>query len=106
NTGSGQSMTQLVGRVLRQPYQEKTPFRDLNESYIYCLRKRASEISQEVKTALEKEGYEGEAQSRVVDATREEGPSERTVRIRQQFLSLYKREFEGKIYLPHFCVRT
>ena len=39
--GSGQSMTQLVGRVLRQPYQEQTPFPELNESYIYCLHQRA-----------------------------------------------------------------
>lgn len=32
NTGSGQAMTQLVGRILRQPYQEKTTFEALNES--------------------------------------------------------------------------
>ena len=105
NTGSGQSMTQLVGRVLRQPYQEKTPYDELNESYIYCLHKRASEISREVKKSLEKEGYEGEASSQVVDATRGEERHERTVRIQEQFLEFYQRPFEGKIYLPHFCVK-
>src|SRR4029077_6612094 len=47
NTGSAQSMTQLVGRVLRQPFQQRTPFRELNESYIYCLHKRAADISRE-----------------------------------------------------------
>ena len=61
NTGSGLSMTQLVGRVLRQPYQEQTPFAELNESYVYCLYQKAGEIARQVKTALEKEGYEGDA---------------------------------------------
>lgn len=56
NTRSQLSMTQLVGRVLRQPYAEKTPFPDLNESYVYCLRRRAADITREVKKALEQEG--------------------------------------------------
>ncbi|MGE0378192.1 MAG: hypothetical protein AB7Q45_22505, partial [Planctomycetaceae bacterium] len=97
-------MTQLVGRVLRQPYQERTPFSDLNESYVYCLRETSTEVSREVKAALEREGYEGGAQSQIVDATKPEAGAKRTVRIRQQFLDLYRRQFEGKIYLPHFCV--
>src|SRR3989442_1112164 len=33
NTASQQSMTQLVGRVLRQPNVAKTSFPELNESY-------------------------------------------------------------------------
>ena len=36
-------------------------FDALNESYVYCLHKRASTIAAEVKPALEEEGYEGEA---------------------------------------------
>ena len=39
-TQSQKAMTQLVGRILRQPYQEKTPFDDLNESYVYCLKQK------------------------------------------------------------------
>lgn len=106
NTGSGQSMTQLVGRVLRQPFQERTPYAELNESYVYCLHKKASEITQEVKRALEKEGYEGDAASQIVDASRGEPRPERTLCIRQQFLGMYRKPFEGKIYLPHFCVKN
>ena len=106
NTGSQQSMTQLVGRVLRQPYAETTPFPDLNESYVYCLRRRAADISREVKKALEQEGYEGDAAS-VIDRSEaggepatKDGPS-----IRKQFLAYYRKPFEGKIYLPRFCVK-
>ncbi len=107
NTGSDQSMTQLIGRVLRQPYQERTPFSELNESYVFCLHKRAGTIAAEVKTALEKEGYEGDVASMIVDAS--QGPAgtyKRTIRIREDFSSLYQRTFDGKIYLPRFCVRN
>ena len=106
NTGSGQAMTQLVGRILRQPYQEKTPFEALNESYVYCLHKRASTIADEVKTALEDEGYEGDALGLIIDATGDERQSvTREIRIRSEFSQMY-RQFDGKIYLPHFCVKT
>ena len=72
NTGSQQSMTQLVGRVLRQPDVERTQFDELNESYVFCLRRKAADISREVKKALEQEGYEGEAAS-VVDRSTDDG---------------------------------
>lgn len=106
NTGSRQSMTQLVGRILRQPFQEKTGREELDESYVYCLHQTATEISRQVKSALEKEGYEGEAESRVINASEQEERTKRTARIRQPFLDLFRREFSGKIYLPHFCVLT
>lgn len=105
NTESGQAMTQLVGRILRQPYQEKTPFAALNESYVYCLHKRASTIAQEVKKALEDEGYEGDTLGLIFDATGDKPESRsREVRIRPKFSRMY-RQFEGKVYLPHFCVK-
>lgn len=41
NTGSQQSMTQLVGRVLRQPYAEKTPFPiSMKATSIACAEER------------------------------------------------------------------
>jgi type III restriction enzyme len=106
NTASEQSMTQLVGRVLRQPDVTKTPFDALNESYVYCLRKKAAEISREVKKALEKEGYEGDAAS-VVDRSGDTAKTEkRKAAIRREFRKHYRKPFEGKIYLPRFCVRN
>jgi type III restriction enzyme len=106
NTASEQSMTQLVGRVLRQPDVTKTDFDALNESYVYCLRKKAAKITREVKKALEKEGYEGDAAS-VVDRSGETRKAEkRTVSIRREFRKHYRKPFEGKIYLPRFCVRN
>lgn len=106
NSGSRQSMTQLVGRVLRQPYTERTPFNELNESYVYCLRRRASDITGEVKKALEQEGYEGDALS-VVDRSESGGKpaGKRQAYIREEFRRYY-RQFEGKVYLPRFAVKV
>jgi type III restriction enzyme len=104
NTGSAQSMTQLIGRVLRQPYAEKTEHSQLNESYVYCLRQRADTIARDVKKALEKEGYEGDSES-VVDKSGDSKPLEKQFSFfRNEFKSLY-RPFDGKIYLPRFCVK-
>ncbi len=106
NTGSQQSMTQLVGRVLRQPFQTKTPFEELNQSYIFCLRRRASDITREVKKALEGEGYEGDAMS-VVDRTEEgnKAGEKLEAKMREEFRRYYKK-FEGKVYLPLFAVKN
>jgi len=71
NTGAEQSMTQLIGRVLRQPYQTKTEVKALDECYIYCLHKRAQAITKEVKSALEAEGFEGDSAGLIVDASGE-----------------------------------
>src|SRR5262249_27779454 len=71
-----------------------------------CLRKRAADIAKEVKRALEKEGYEGDAAS-VVDRSGERGaPATRESRIRPEFRKHYRTPFKGKIYLPHFCVKN
>lgn len=105
STGSSQNMTQLVGRVLRQPYQERTPHVELNESYVYCLHATTGEISRQVKAALEKEGYEGELEGLVVARGDEAGRSEREVRIQKKYAKLYGQPQAGKIYLPRFCLK-
>jgi type III restriction enzyme len=105
NTTRQQSMTQLVGRVLRQPNAKITSFEGLNESYIFCLRRRAADIVREVKKALEQEGYEGDLMS-VADRSESNGrpDGERESRMRKEFRPYY-REFDGKVYLPRFCVK-
>jgi type III restriction enzyme len=105
NTGSAVAMTQLAGRILRQPYQERTPFEELNESYVYCLRTTAAEIASQVKRALEKEGYEGDVASLIKDESGGGAPQQIISHIRPQFRKLYTRPFEGKVYLPRFCVK-
>ena len=105
-TGSTRSMMQLIGRVLRQPQQQRTEFDDLNQSYVFCLRRKAREVTLEVKNALEREGYEGDLES-VVDRSSEGGQPvpTRKAKIREIYLEYYKKPFEGRIFLPRFCVK-
>jgi len=106
-TGAARSMTQLIGRVLRQPRQQRTEFEALNQSYVYCLRRKAREVTSEVKKALEQEGYEGNLES-VVDRSNDKGtptPPHKT-NIREFYLKFYKKPFQGRIFLPRFCIKT
>jgi type III restriction enzyme len=106
NTQSTTGMTQLVGRILRQPFQRRTPFDELNESFVYCLHLRAGQLADAIKKALMQEGLE-DAAGMIVNATdRNATASRRVSRMREEFADLYRKPFEGKIYLPHFCVKT
>ncbi len=102
-TQSRLAMTQLLGRILRQPYQEPTTVAALNESYVFCVHDKTKQVTQEVKGALEKEGYEGDAQTLIRDGDGRQQKVQ-TATIRPQFRRLYK-EFQGKIYLPRFCIK-
>jgi type III restriction enzyme len=104
NTGSARAMTQLVGRVLRQPWTRRTGEPALDESYVFCRKAKASEVVRRVKEALEREGYEGDLAG-VVDRSDGGGPVGRPrAPMRERFRRLY-RAFDGKVYLPRFCVR-
>jgi type III restriction enzyme len=49
-------MTQLVGRVLRQPYAKKTGVADLDESYVFFATGHTQEVVENVKKGFEDEG--------------------------------------------------
>ena len=103
NPGSQLSITQLVGRILRQPKARKTKVKELDESYVFCFRPKAGELLENVKRGFEVEGL-GDLAGRVsmdegdieyIEATRE-----RLVGYREKF-----KKFEGKIYLPKFVIQ-
>ncbi len=103
NPGSELSITQLVGRILRQPKARKTKVKELDESYVFCFRPRAKEILENIRKGFEGEGLGDlagkvvveEGESEMVDATKE-----RIVGYRDKF-----KKFEGKIYLPKFVIQ-
>lgn len=103
NPSSQVSITQLVGRVLRQPEARKTRVRELDESYVFCFRQKAREFLENVKSGFQQEGL-GDLAGRV---SVEEGDDdsfgatmERVVSYRQKFM-----KYEGKIYLPKFVIQ-
>ena len=52
------ALTQLIGRILRQPYAQRTTIESLNESYIFCYNKAVEEIVSEIRKGLQKEGMD------------------------------------------------
>ncbi len=86
NAQSSSSMTQLVGRILRQPYVKKTGIPALDESYVYFCKGNVSEVLKHVESGLKAEGLEDIVGN--VSAGGEE-PGEpkpkKTVNIKQNF---------------------
>ncbi len=56
NSQSNTSMTQLIGRILRQPYASKTGIRELDESYVYFAEGDTQQVLQKIKQGFEDEG--------------------------------------------------
>jgi type III restriction enzyme len=63
NPHSKTAMTQLVGRVLRQPYARRTHIPALDESYAFCFQRK--DLLDEIRKGFKQEGLE-EMQGRVV----------------------------------------
>ncbi len=102
NPNSQLSMTQLVGRILRQPYAKKTKIIELDESYVFCFRPRTSDLFDNIKRGFENEGL-GDIAGRVIIDKGDTGLPEtdfKTVGYRERF-----KRFEGKIYLPKFVIQ-
>jgi type III restriction enzyme len=90
------AMTQLVGRILRQPDATKLDkkFDALNECYVYCHHTTTKEIVQAIKTGLENDGMADLAvQIRESDGQSGETTEKRKIKRRDSFVST-------EIYLP------
>ena len=52
------ALTQLIGRILRQPYAQRTTIDSLNESYIFCYNKSVEKVVSDIRKGLQKEGMD------------------------------------------------
>ena len=59
NTRSQRALTQLVGRVIRQPHTRRTGREALDQCYVYCWLTDVDTAVQQVKQGLEAEGLTG-----------------------------------------------
>lgn len=50
------ALTQLVGRVLRQPNARKTKIPELDESYVFCLKESSKDLIKGIKSGFELDG--------------------------------------------------
>lgn len=102
NPGSATGITQLVGRILRQPKAIKTKVTALDECYIFTFKPNARTLVKEIKAGLEDEGL-GDIAGRLVNDEGGEGIDnlkDREIQYRPGF-----KKFEGKIYLPKFVIQ-
>lgn len=50
------AMTQLVGRILRQPYAQKSKVKLLDQCYVFCHHATTKEVVEGIKKSLERDG--------------------------------------------------
>jgi type III restriction enzyme len=88
------AMTQLVGRILRQPEARNTPDSFLNECYVFCQHVKTKDVIQAIKKGLEQDGMADLAdQVREAKAETGRGKDKRKLPRRERFRTL-------DIYLP------
>ncbi|HYW83205.1 MAG TPA: restriction endonuclease subunit R, partial [Spirochaetia bacterium] len=98
NPHSKTAMTQLVGRILRQPYARKTHVPALDERYVYCFQR--TDLLNEIRDGFKREGLE-EMQGRIVkDVADLEAVELREVGPRSKFKSAAE-----NMVLPAFVMR-
>lgn len=66
NPSSKTALTQLVGRILRQPDGKKTGNTWLDESYVYCFQRKGADLLKEIRTGFSAEGL-GDLKGRIVE---------------------------------------
>src|SRR3989344_921867 len=102
NARNNASMTQLVGRILRQPYAKKTKVVDLDESYVFFASGHTQEVLERVRQGFEDEGLGDVVSGIEVQDTRETA-------INQLQLVFIKKEIRKKypesLFLPVWLVK-
>lgn len=94
NVGSNTGVTQLVGRILRQPNAKKTGIRELDESYIFYTKGNTGEMLERVSAGFRNEGLEDLISKVKLSDDKDSKPKK--VRIKKEFEDKYANTF----YLP------
>lgn len=87
------AMTQLVGRILRQPHAARTGMPALDESHVFCLHDRTRDVVEGIKKGLESDGMADLALVVRDGDDSGERQATRTIRRRESFADL-------QIFLP------
>lgn len=61
-TTADTALTQMIGRVLRQPHAQATGVAALDSAWVYCFEQRVSDAVENIKKGLQSEGLEDVAE--------------------------------------------
>ena len=101
NAGAKTALTQLVGRILRQPNARKTNVRELDESYVYAYQQQPARMLEQIKDGFENEGLGDLAGRLALDrALDEDRPKMVTSSVREKY-----RNAVSAAFLPLFACR-
>ena len=101
NPSARTALTQLVGRILRQPYARKTHVRVLDESHVFCFQRRGRDLLADVRRGFGMEGLQG-LEGKVVSRTDGDGQTGDPVVTRQR--RRFRRSTRDLV-LPAFMVK-
>ena len=87
------ALTQLLGRILRQPHVAKTGRADLDECYVYCHDAQTAQVVASIKSSLEAEGMGDLAVSARTESANGNNASAKRIHRRHEFEKL-------RIFLP------
>ena len=88
NTQAQRAITQLVGRVMRQPHAQLTGRELLDQCYVYCNNAEVGTVVEQVKNGLEAEGLTGlgdEVMGKLGSQQQQGEMQQQTVRRRERF---------------------
>ena len=98
NTQAQRAITQLVGRVMRQPHAQLTGKESLDQCYVYCNNADVGTVVTQVKNGLESEGLTGLGNEVMGASDTRQGSEPQEV---QQQTIQRRDQFQGQeIYLP------
>ena len=98
NTRAQRAITQLVGRVMRQPHAQITDRELLNQCYVYCNNADVGTVVTQVKNGLESEGLTGLGDEVMGASDAQQGNE--LQKVQQQTAQRREQFREQEIYLP------
>ncbi|MFS8130727.1 MAG: DEAD/DEAH box helicase [Candidatus Dojkabacteria bacterium] len=101
NVNSNTSVTQLVGRILRQPFGKKIGIPLLDESYIYYCSGHTQNILNTIKNGFKNEGLDDLAKYNINTGTQTNESMNKVVKIKREFLEKYPES----LYLPVWLIK-
>jgi len=99
---SKRALTQLVGRVLRQPYARKTKVKELDESYVFCLRNSSKDLVKAIRNGFEYDGM-GDLASRIASNSKNSDPD-----LGERKMQIVRKQYKPSLVefnLPTFVVK-